>query len=133
MAAPMVSGAVADMLQARPGLTPNQVKAAVLANGRKVLSSSVDEVSVNNLVFGYVPTTNPNAGLTPNTMIDAKTGNIDYSRSSWSRSSWSRSSWSRSSWSRSSWSCACSRTKTGTIDPTRSSWSRSSWSTSWTK
>ena len=133
MAAPMVSGAVADMLQARPGLTPNQVKAAVLANGRNVQSSSVDEVSVNNLVFGYVPTTNPNAGLTPNTMIDAKTGNIDYSRSSWSRSSWSRSSWSRSSWSRSSWSCACSRTKSGSIDPTRSSWSRSSWSTSWTK
>jgi serine protease AprX len=133
MAAPMVAGAVADMLQARPGLTPNQVKAAVLANGRNVLASSLDEVSVSGLVFGYVPTTNPNAGLTPNSMIDQQTGNIDYTRSSWSRSSWSRSSWSRSSWSRSSWSCNCSKTSSGSIDPTRSSWSRSSWSTSWTK
>jgi serine protease AprX len=133
MAAPMVAGAVADMLQTRPGLTPNQVKAAVLANGRNVLASSLDEVSANGLVSGSIPTTNPNAGLTPNTMIDPKTGGIDYSRSSWSRSSWSRSSWSRSSWSRSSWSCNCSTTSSGSIDPARSSWSRSSWSTSWTK
>jgi serine protease AprX len=133
MAAPMVSGAVADMLQARPDLTPDEVKAAVLANGRKVLASPLSEVSVAGLVFGSVPSENPNAGLTPNVMIDPATGGIDYSRSSWSRSSWSRSSWSRSSWSRSSWSCACSKTGSGSIDPARSSWSRSSWSTSWTK
>ena len=133
MAAPMVAGAIADMLEKRPGLTPNQVKAAVLANGRNVLESSLDEVSVNNLVFGYVPTTNPNAGLTPSTLIDSATGGIDYTKSRWSKSRWSRSSWSRSSWSRSSWSCACSRTSSGSIDPTRSSWSRSSWSMSWTK
>jgi serine protease AprX len=133
MAAPMVAGAIADMLQARPGLTPDQVKATVLATGRNVQASTLDEVSANGLVFGNVPTTNPNAGLTPSTLIDKKSGNIDYTRSSWSRSSWSRSSWSRSSWSRSSWSCNCSKTSSGTIDPTRSSWSRSSWSTSWTK
>ena len=133
MAAPMVAGAIADMLQVRPDLSPDQVKAAVLANGRNVQASALDEVSANGLVSGSIPTTNPNAGLTPNTMIDRKTGGIDYTRSSWSRSSWSRSSWSRSSWSRSSWSCNCSKTNSGTIDPTRSSWSRSSWSTSWTK
>jgi len=133
MAAPMVAGAVADMLQLRPGLTPDQVKAAVIANGRNVQSSSLDEVSANNLAYGSIPTSNPNAGLTPSTLIDSSTGNIDYTRSSWSRSSWSRSSWSRSSWSRSSWSCNCSRTASGGIDSTRSSWSRSSWSTSWKK
>jgi serine protease AprX len=133
MAAPMVAGAVADMLQARPGLTPNQVKAAVLANGRKVLASSVAEVSASGLVSGSIPTTDPNAGLTPSTLIDPRTGNINYTKSSWSKSSWSKSSWSKSSWSKSSWSCNCSKTTSGTIDPTRSSWSRSSWSTSWTK
>ncbi len=133
MAAPMVAGAAADMLQARPGLTPDQVKAAVIANDRNVRGSSLGEISASGLVFGSVPTTNPNAGLTPNTLIDQKTGGVDYTRSSWSRSSWSRSSWSRSSWSRSSWSCNCSKTGSGGVDPTRSSWSRSSWSTSWTK
>jgi serine protease AprX len=133
MAAPMVAGAVADMLQTRPGLTPNQVKAAVLANGRDIKASILDEVSAYGLVSGSIPKTNPNAGLTPNTLIDPQTGSIDYTKSRWSRSSWSRSSWSRSSWSRSSWSCNCSKTSSGSIDPTRSSWSRSSWSTSWTK
>jgi serine protease AprX len=129
----MVSGAVADMLQTHPDLTPDEVKASVLANGRKVLASPLSEVSIAGLVYGSVPSADPNAGLTPNVMIDPHTGGIDYSRSSWSRSSWSRSSWSRSSWSRSSWSCACSKSGSGSIEPTRSSWSRSSWSTSWTK
>ena len=133
MAAPMVAGAIADMLEKRPGLDAQPGQGGVLANGRNVGGSSLDEVSVNNLVFGYVPTTNPNAGLTPSTLIDSATGGIDYSKSRWSKSRWSRSSWSRSSWSRSSWSCACSRTSSGSIDPTRSSWSRSSWSMSWTK
>jgi serine protease AprX len=133
MAAPMVSGAVADMLQLRPNLTPDQVKAAIVGGGRKVLGTSTSEVSANDLVYGGIPTTNPNQGLTPNSMINASTGQIDYSRSTWSRSTWSRSTWSRSTWSRSTWSCNCSKTSSGTIDPTRSTWSRSTWSTSWTK
>jgi serine protease AprX len=133
MAAPMVSGAVADMLQLRPNLTPNQVKAAILGGGRKVLGASTSEVSANDLVYGSIPSTNPNAGLTPNSTIKASTGQIDYSRSTWSRSTWSRSTWSRSTWSRSTWSCNCSKSSSGSIDPTRSTWSRSTWSTSWNK
>jgi serine protease AprX len=131
MSAPVVSGAVADLLQLHPGYTPDQVKGAILASGRKISDQQTQEVSVDQLIAAAPGVSNQ--GLTPNTLIDRKTGNIDYTRSSWSRSSWSRSSWSRSSWSRSSWSCACSKTNSGTIDPTRSSWSRSSWSTSWTK
>jgi serine protease AprX len=133
MAAPMVSGAVADMLQVRSNLTPDQVKAAIVGGGRKVGGTSTSEVSANDLVYGGIPSTNPNQGLTPNNMIKASTGQIDYSRSTWSRSTWSRSTWSRSTWSRSTWSCACSKTSSGSIDPTRSTWSRSTWSTSWTK
>ena len=128
MAAPMVSGAVADMLQVRSNLTPDQVKAAIVGGGRKVGGTSTSEVSANDLVYGGIPSTNPNQGLTPNNMIKASTGQIDYSRSTWSRSTWSRSTWSRSTWS-----CACSKTSSGSIDPTRSTWSRSTWSTSWTK
>jgi serine protease AprX len=131
MSAPVVSGAIADLLQMHPGYKPNEVKGALLANGRKIADQQTMEVSVDQLIWSDPGTANQ--GLTPSTLIDPKTGGINYSRSSWSRSSWSRSSWSRSSWSRSSWSCACSKTSTGSIDPTRSSWSRSSWSTSWTK
>jgi serine protease AprX len=131
MSAPVVSGAVADLLEQQPGYTPNQVKGALLASGRKIGDQQTMEVSVDSLIWASPGVSNQ--GLTPNSLIDPKTGGIDYTRSSWSRSSWSRSSWSRSSWSRSSWSCNCSKTSSGSIDPTRSSWSRSSWSTSWTK
>jgi serine protease AprX len=133
MAAPMVAGAAAVLLQLHPELTPDQVKGTLVATTRKVLGEAANEVSVISLVQGALPVTTANQGLTPNSLVSSSTGNIDYTRSSWSRSSWSRSSWSRSSWSRSSWSCNCSKTSSGTIDPTRSSWSRSSWSTSWSK
>jgi serine protease AprX len=138
MAAPMVSGAVALLLELNPSMTPNQVKGLLMSTGR-TLSEGVTEVNaaqadkqVNQAASRAV-----NQGITPNTLVDPTTGAIDYTRSSWSRSSWSdagellRSSWSRSSWSRSSWSSE--NPATAEIDPTRSSWSRSSWSTSWTK
>jgi serine protease AprX len=127
MAAPMVSGAVANLLQLRPQLRPDQVKGVLMANLRS-LPSGVNELNVNRALAPNNSVLPANVGLTPNTLIDSSTGAIDYTRSSWSRSSWSRSSWSRSSWS-----CNCSKTASGSIDPTRSSWSRSSWSMSWTK
>jgi serine protease AprX len=134
MSAPVVAGAVADLLQLHPELTPNEVKGAVVSTARNT-QSGANLVSVMQLERKGADAAPANGGLKPNSMINAATGEIDYSRSSWSRSSWSRSSWSRSSWSRSSWSCNCSKTSSGSIDPTRSSWSRSSWSstTSWTK
>src|SRR4051794_22578229 len=98
MAAPVVSGAVALMLQTAPWLTPDQVKGLLIAGSRKVNSKypEVDLAGTGYLYYkGYRPAAN--VGLTPNAIVDPATGGIDYSRSSWSRSSWSRSSWSRSS------------------------------------
>jgi serine protease AprX len=131
MAAPMVAGLVALMLEEHPNLTPNQVKGIIMDNARSI--SGAGEEAYAPRAVASTSGSNPNAGIAPNPLVNPATGAIDYTRSSWSRSSWSRSSWSRSSWSRSSWSCACSKTSSGKIDPTRSSWSRSSWSTSWTK
>jgi serine protease AprX len=76
----------------------------------------------------YAPSANQ--GLTPNTLVDPTTGNIDYTRSSWSRSSWSTATGSLAAgFARSSWSCATCTASSGSVDPSRSSWSRSSWST----
>jgi serine protease AprX len=133
MAAPMVAGAVADLLQVYPKLTPDQVKGTIVGTGRKVVGSSLAEVSAAAIAQGNLAVTTANQGLTPSTLISSSTSDIDYTRSRWSRSRWSRSTWSRSTWSRSTWSCDCSKTSTGQIDPTRSTWSRSTWSTSWTK
>jgi serine protease AprX len=134
MAAPMVAGAAAVMLEAYPRMSPDQVKGAIIATARRTLAGG-DEVSVASLV------TNPsidvvNENILPNALVNPTTGEIDYARSRWSRSRWSSAAGTlRSSWSRSSWSCNCSRTSSGSIDPSRSSWSRSSWSstTDWRK
>jgi serine protease AprX len=135
MAAPMVAGAAAVMLEAYPAMTPNQVKGAIVATARNTLNGG-REVSTFSLVQTNVPIASVNQGLTPNSLVNPTTGEIDYTRSRWSRSSWSQAMGTlRSSWSRSSWSCNCSKTSSGAIDPSRSSWSRSSWSstTDWKK
>src|SRR5439155_5812884 len=93
-------------------------------------AEAADDKAINN------PTSDSaNGGLTPNTLIDPSTGQIDYTRASLSRASWSdavdplRASWSRASWSRASWSRASwSATPQSCTDFERASWSRASWS-----
>jgi serine protease AprX len=131
MAAPVVSGLVAMMLQRHPEWTPDQVKWILRNTGRSV-TGGVPEVNTGPAMTAPTPTgPGPNAGIVPNTLVNATTGAIDYSRSSWSRSSWSTAAERLTAgFARSSWSCNCSMSGT-TIDPSRSSWSRSSWSTKW--
>jgi serine protease AprX len=127
MAAPVVAGAAALLLEAHPEWTPDLVKAALMKTGRAIPGVTGAALAVDRAVNpgGLTPA---NRGLTPNTMVDAGTGDIDYTRSSWSRSSWSSAEGGLSAgWSRSSWSCTCAGTAAA-VDPTRSSWSRSSWS-----
>jgi serine protease AprX len=133
MSAPMVAGVVANMLEERPGLTPDQVKGILMETARSVSGGSGHEVyAVPALTSNGGG--NPNADIQPNSVVDPATGAIDYTRSRWSRSRWSTAPSSMgASWARSRWSCNCSRTSTGSIDPARSRWSRSRWSTSWTK
>ena len=136
MAAAVASGEAADVIQAFPNYTPNQIKATMIKRTRPVdePSSSSDTlvdasgkplsttVTTTTTVVGAEaaadkalnnPTsTAANGSLTPNQLINPATGEIDYSRASWSRASWSdavdplRASWSRASWSRASWSRA---------------------------
>jgi serine protease AprX len=128
MAAPMISGLVADALSYRPDLTPNQVKGLLMTPSVTSNSSfQLPDAVKMSWVWNVTPA---NRGLTPNSLITDAQGDIDYTRSSWSRSSWSTATGSLSAaFARSSWSCNCSTTSGGTADPSRSSWSRSSWST----
>jgi serine protease AprX len=131
MAAPVVSGIVALMLQMHPTWTPNQVKRAIRKSADTTASPIAEVTTLGTLWDGWSPSP-VNRDLTPNTLVDPATGAIDYTRSSWSRSSWSNApSALAAGWARSSWSCDCSQTADGSVDPTRSSWSRSSWSTFW--
>ena len=129
MAAPVVAGIAALLLQAHPSWTPNQVKRALRRSAEMAGSAIGETNAMGVLLTTWVPTS-ANAGLEPNTLVDPASGAIDYTRSSWSRSSWSSAPDTLAAgWARSSWSCDCSRLSTGDVDPARSSWSRSSWST----
>jgi serine protease AprX len=140
MSAPMVSGAVALILQKAPWLTPNQVKGVLMRSARMVNNRfpAVDVFKALTEIH-HGRTAPANQGLTPNEIVNASTGAIDYSRSSWSRSSWSAAADGLAAdFARSSWSCVCDPTagdevSTSRSSWSRSSWSRSSWSMSWTK
>ena len=132
MAAAVVSGLVADVLQAHPSWSPDQVKGALVSPD--VATNSLPEVDAAKVAALQTPP-RANGGLTPNQLIDPTTGGIDYARSTWSRSTWSTATGSLSAdFARSSWSCACSTSPSvtsasGGVDSSRSTWSRSSWST----
>jgi serine protease AprX len=132
MAAPVVSGVAALVLQRHPDWTPDQVKATLVGTARALPSTNVPEVNAANAVWAYSPRAGRQVGVIPqNALVDGSTGDIDYSRSSWSRSSWSSAPDPLSAaFARSSWSCDCSSADAA-VDPSRSSWSRSSWSTKW--
>jgi len=129
MAAPVVAGLAALLLQAHPSWTPDQVKRALRRSAEMTGSAIGETNAMGVLLTTWVPVS-ANVGLTPNTLVDPASGAIDYTRSSWSRSSWSGAPGALTAgWARSSWSCDCSRLPAGDVDPARSSWSRSSWST----
>ncbi len=129
MAAPMISGLVADLLQIHPNWTPDQVKGD-LTSSSVTDNSSFQEPNAVKAALLWNPQA-ANEGLTPNNLVNAATGNIDYSLSSWSLSSWSRANGPlRAGFALSSWSCKdCTSTSSPGAAPSMSSWSMSSWST----
>jgi serine protease AprX len=131
MAAPVVSGVAALMLELHPEWTPDEVKSTLIATGRN-LDGGVDEANAQAAISTATPASGANEGVVANDLVDAASGEIDYTRSSWSRSSWSSVEPDSlvAGWTRSSWSCTCSGSEEDAVDPTRSSWSRSSWSRS---
>ncbi len=131
MAAPVVAGAAALLLQARPTLTPNQVKALLMgtdkpAPGNRPGTGMIDVERALITPTQQVPAVN--AGLVANQLIQlAARAGRDLSQ--WTRSTWSAAPGAlNASWARSTWSCGTCLAMGGAIDPQRSTWSRSTWS-----
>jgi serine protease AprX len=131
LATPIVSGAVADLLQAHPSWTPDMVKGALMASSTAppgypggsagmISANTASSVAPNNLVADQ--------GLTPSSLVvmPSSAGGTP-SWANWSRSSWSTAEGSLSApWARSSWSCTCGAGSQGVAE-TRSSWSSLTW------
>jgi serine protease AprX len=125
MAAPMISGLVADLLQIHPNWTPNQVKGALTTRAVTENSSFQEPNAVKAALLWNPPLADQ--GLTPNTLVNGATGNINYNLSSWSLSSWSRAKGPlHAGFALSSWSCNGCTASAGTgasADPSLGSWS----------
>jgi serine protease AprX len=129
MAAPMISGLVADLLQIHPNWTPDQVKGD-LTNSAVTENSSFQEPNAVKAALLWNPPL-ADQGLTPNALVSAATGNINYDLSSWSLSSWSRARGPlRAGFALSSWSCNSCATSSGAgAAPSLGTWSLGTWST----
>jgi serine protease AprX len=126
MAAPIVAGIAADVLSARPGLTPDQVKGALKLT--RPTADGSGEVAADLALLAPARLLQANVGLVPSTLLTTKGGDIDPARASWKRASWSAASGGlQAGWARASWKCECDAMTAGT-GLTRASWGMASWS-----
>jgi serine protease AprX len=133
LAAPIVSGAVADLLQAHPSWTPAMVKGALthsatappgypVGSAGLISANLASSVASNNLVSDQ--------GLTPSSLVVMPgSGGGAPTWANWVKSSWSTAPGALSAaWAKSSWSCACSGSGESRALRTKSSWSALQWS-----
>jgi serine protease AprX len=129
MATAVVSGVVADLLEAHPDWTPDQVKGALINTGGTPPGTTVRAARLQAALGASGSQLVANRNLTPSTAIDPATGDVDPARSSWRAASWRDASGSTlgAEWARASWRCDCSLQADGTVDPARASWRAASW------
>ena len=147
-AAPVVAGAAANLLAARPNWTPDQVKGALMASAAPLPASPQLSVGVGTVrahrALAIESPPNPNAALNSYLTSDPSGGSLPVfdaaswtsaaqSSASWSSASWSSASWSSASWSSASWSSASwSSASWSSASWSSASWSSASWSSaSW--
>lgn len=131
MATPMISGLVADLLQAHPDLTPDQVK-GVLSDPQVSSNPAIQEPNAVRAALDGNPRPADQV-LTPNQLLGAD-GNVNYTMGSWSMGSWSAAQGAlKAPFAMGSWSCeSCTSTTpraSGEANSSMGSWSMGSWST----
>lgn len=133
LAAPIVSGIVADLVAAHPDWTPDMVKGAITSAAIPLQDGSGSEVQGNAAYWATGDQLVSNQGLTPNQLVNPDTDAIDYNTASWSAGAWNPAADPlTASWSTASWSCeSCSSDSSGGVSPTTASWSNVGWATNW--
>ena len=111
MAAPVVSGTVALMLEANPSLTPNDIKSILLATDvpYKTITDTAGIIDAQAAV-GIAKDTKKFAKITkynntwPLSSYMLNSGDtIDWTKASWRYADWTKASWRYADWTKASW------------------------------
>jgi serine protease AprX len=106
--APVVSGAVALLLQDEPSLTPDQVKYRLMATANKdwpgynVTTAGAGYLDIYAAVYGTT-TENANTGINPSQLLWTGSQPVVWNSVSWNSVSWNSVSWNSVSWNSVSW------------------------------
>ena len=133
MAAGVLSGVIALLLEEHPEWTPDEVKGAVENRQRQVPGVGA-ETAADKAMLAPTRLLRSNEGLTPNELIDPATGKIAFDRARWTRARWTetaeplRARWTDASWSRARWTAAEeAEFAAAEADPSRARWTRARW------
>jgi serine protease AprX len=129
IAAPMISGLVADLLQVHPGWTPNQVKGD-LTSAAISASASLREPDAVKAMLNWNPPT-ADQGLTPSNLLNTNIGKINLALPTWSLPTWSRADGDLSAgFAGSSFTCNnCTASGAGSADTSLPTWTLPTWTT----
>jgi serine protease AprX len=129
MAAPMIAGLVADLLQVHPRWTPAQIKGDLTSNAVSE-NASAQEPNAVKAVLTWNPTL-ADQGLTPSSLVNVTSGQINLNLATWSLATWSRATGAlRAGYADSSYTCkTCAATGNDTVNSSLATWGLSTWTT----
>lgn len=111
VAAPVVSGGAALLLQDEPHLTPDQVKYRLMATANKSWPGYVPERAGAGTLDIYAAVTgnttqSANTGLAASQMLWTGNKPLTWGSASWNSASWNSASWNSVNWNSASWNSA---------------------------
>jgi serine protease AprX len=127
MAAPMIAGLAADLLQVHPRWTPDQVKGD-LTSAAVSENSSLQEPNAVKAVLNWNPQA-ADQGLTPSNLLTGH-GDVNLSLATWSLATWSRASGALRTEYGQSYICKnCGATGSGSVNSSLGTWNLATWNT----